>query len=139
MLTVESGSAKSSSEVLAKASRRRFTAEYKLRVIREYEAAPSGQRGALLRREGLYSSHIDAWRKQQAAGSLSALAPKKRGRKPTKRRDEVALENERLRRENARLQHKLARAEKVIDVQKKISELLGVEQNLPDELKDEES
>ncbi len=140
MLTMENGSAKPDPEVLAKAQRRRFTAEYKLRIVREYEASPMGQRGALLRREGLYSSHIDIWRKQQAAGALSALSPVKRGRKPTKRHDEVTIENERLRRANARLEHQLAHAKNVIEVQKKISELLGVEQPpLPDELKDEES
>lgn len=140
MLTMENGSAKPDPEVLAKPQRRRFTAEYKLRIVREYEASPMGQRGALLRREGLYSSHIDQWRKQQSAGALSALSPVKRGRKPIKRRDEVAVENERLRKHVARLEHELAHAKKVIHVQKKISELLGVEQPpLPDELKDEES
>jgi hypothetical protein len=92
-----------------------------------------------LRREGLYSSHVDAWRKQQGAGEIAGLTPKRRGRRPTKRRDEVALENERLRRQLARAEHQLARARKVIEVQKKISEILGVEQNLPDELKDDES
>lgn len=140
MLTMENGSAKPDPEVLAKPQRRRFTAEYKLRIVREYEASPMGQRGVLLRREGLYSSHIDLWRKQQAAGGLSALSPKKRGPKPTKRRDEVAVENERLRKQVTRLEHELAYAKKVIHVQKKISDLLGVAQPpLPDELKDEES
>ena len=93
----------------------------------------------MLRREGLYSSHVDAWRKLREAGELSGLASRKRGRKPTKRRDEVALENERLRKRVSRLEHQLGRAEKVIEVQKKISEILGIEQNLPDELKDDES
>jgi cell shape-determining protein MreC len=82
---------------------------------------------------------VDAWRKQQGVGELAALTPKKRGRKPTKRRDEVAVENQRLRRQLARVEHQLARAHKVIEVQKKISEILGVDQTLPDELKDDES
>ena len=139
MLTTEPGTAKPDPEVLAIARRRQFTAEYKRNFLREYEASPKGERGALLRREGLYSSHVDAWRKQQGAGGLVGLAPKKRGRKPTKRRDEVALENQRLARQVARLEHQLAHARKIIDVQKKISEILGVDQTLPDELKDDET
>jgi transposase len=135
MLTAGNGTERPDPEVLGKATRRRFSAEFKARVLREYEGSPKGARGALLRREGLYSSHIASWQKARASG----LEPRKRGRKATKRRDEVAVENELLRRRVARLEHKLARAEKVIEVQKKISEILGVEQNLPDELKDEES
>lgn len=136
MLTQRNGAAKADPEVLAKPQRRRFTTEYKLRVLRQYEATPKGERGAFLRREGLYSSHIDTWRRQAASGQENALAPKKRGRKA---KPPVDPELKRLRREVARLQVKLQRAEKVIEVQKKISEILGVEQNLPDELKDEES
>jgi transposase len=139
MLTTEAAAAKPDPEVTAIARRRQFTAEYKRKLLREYEASPKGERGAILRREGLYSSHIDAWRKQQGAGELAALTPRKRGRKPTKRRDEVAIENQRLVRQVARLEHQLARAQKVIEVQKKISEILGVDQTLPDELKDDES
>ena len=139
MLTTEAAAAKADPEVSAIARRRHFTAEYKRRLLREYEASPKGERGAILRREGLYSSHMDAWRKQQSVGELAALTPKKRGRKPTKRRDEVAVENQRLRRQLARVEHQLARAHKVIEVQKKISEILGVDQTLPDELKDDES
>jgi len=139
MLTAENGKARPDPEVLEKPTRRRFTAEYKARVLREYDASPKGERGALLRREGLYSSHIANWQGQRAKGELSGLEPRKRGRKATKRRDGVALENQQLRRQVARLEHQLARAQKVIEVQKKISEILGVEQNLPDELKDEES
>jgi transposase-like protein len=139
MLTTEPGTAKPDPEVLAIARRRQFTAEYKRSFLREYEASPKGERGALLRREGLYSSHVDAWRKQQGAGALAGLSPKKRGRKPTKRRDEVAVENQRLARQVARLEHQLAHARKVIEVQKKISEILGVDQTLPDELKDDET
>jgi transposase len=140
MLTTGNGTARPDPEVLEKARRRRFTAEYKARVLREYEASPKGERGALLRREGLYSSHIASWQSQRSKGEMSGLEPRRRGRKPTKRRDEVAVENARLRRQVARLEHQLAHAKKVIDVQKKISDLLGVEQPpLPDELKDEES
>jgi transposase-like protein len=136
MLTRQNGAAKADPEVLAKAQRRRFSAEYKLKVLRQYEATPKGERGAFLRREGLYSSHIDTWRKLVAGGQQNALAPKKRGRKA---KVPVDPELKRLQRENARLKAQLSRAEKVIEVQKKISEILGVEQNLPDELKDEES
>jgi hypothetical protein len=139
MLTTETGSAKPDPEVLAVARRRQFTAEYKRSFLREYEACPKGERGALLRREGLYSWHVTAWRTQRTTGELAGLTPRKRGRKATKRRDEVALENQRLVRQVARLEHQLTRARKVIDVQKKISEILGVDQTLPDELKDDET
>jgi hypothetical protein len=139
MLTTETGSAKPDPEVLAVARRRQFTAEYKRSFLREYEACPKGERGALLRREGLYSWHVTAWRTQRTTGELAGLTPRKRGRKATKRRDEVALENQRLVRQVARLEHQLTRARKVIEVQKKISEILGVDQTLPDELKDDET
>ena len=92
-------------EVPAKATRRRFTAEYKLRIVTEADACKRpGELGALLRREGLYSSHVSSWRKQREAGSLKGLTPKPRGRKP-KPRDLVAEENAKLRRENERLRH----------------------------------
>ena len=84
--------AKADPEVLAKPQRRRFTTEYKLQVLRQYEATPKGERGAFLRRERLYSSHIDTWRRQAASGQQTALAPKKRGRKakpPRRRRAEA--------------------------------------------------
>ena len=139
MLTTETSSAKPDPEVLAVARRRQFTAEYKRSFLREYEACPKGERGALLRREGLYSWHVTAWRTQRTTGELAGLTPRKRGRKATKRRDEFALENQRLVRQVARLEHQLTRARKVIEVQKKISEILGVDQTLPDELKDDET
>jgi hypothetical protein len=139
MLTTETGTAKPDPEVLAVARRRQFSAEYKRSFLREYEASPKGERGALLRREGLYSWHVTAWRQQAATGELAGLTPRKRGRKPTKRKDEVALQNQRLVRQVARLEQQLAHARKVIEVQKKISEILGVDQTLPDELKDDES
>ena len=134
MLTSANGAARPDPEVLEKARRRRFTAEYKATVLREYEATPKGERGALLRREGLYSSHISKWQDDRNAAQRQALEPRKRGPKPKPQPDpEVAT----LRRQVARLEHQLQRAQKVIEVQKKISEILGVEQNLPDELKEE--
>jgi hypothetical protein len=80
------------------------------------------QRGALVRREGLYSSHLTAWRRQRAHGILDGLAPKKRGVKP----HPLALENAQLRHENKRLEQQLQRAETIIEVQKKVSQLLGL-------------
>lgn len=110
-------------EVVPKAERRRFTAEYKLRVLTAADGCKKpGEIGALLRREGLYRSHLDKWRTQQRKGSLQALAPQKRGRKP----DPQAAEIARLRSENERLQKRLQQAETIIDVQKKLSALLGL-------------
>ncbi len=107
----------------ARARRRQFTAAYKLRIVDEANQTAIGQLGALLRREGLYSSHLANWRRQRAEGSLAALAPHRRGRP-------VATESDRelaqLRVENARLTHKLAAAEIVIAVQKKVATLLGL-------------
>jgi len=110
-------------EVRPKAKHRRFTAEYKKRILDEADACTTAmQRGALVRREGLYSSHLTAWRRQRAHGILDGLAPKKRGVKP----NPLALENAQLRRENERLQAQLHRAETIIEVQKKVSQLLGL-------------
>jgi transposase-like protein len=112
-------------EVVAKAQRRRFSAEYKTRILREADAcAGTGRIGALLRREGLYSSHLTEWRKLRAQGALHALAARKRGRKPV--RDARERELAKLSRENARLRRKLAQAEAVIDVQKKLCEILEI-------------
>jgi transposase-like protein len=106
--------------------RRRFTAEYKLRILQEADRCDqSGQLGALLRREGLYSSHLGTWRRQRDAGTLAGLAPKRRGRKASPDTPLVA-ENERLKRENQRLAAKLRQAETIIEVQKKLSEILGI-------------
>jgi transposase len=116
-------------EVFENKPRRRFTAKYKLRILQEAEACKEpGQIGALLRREGLYSSNLTTWRKQQKKGLLAALGPKKRGRKPVPKNplaDRVAQ----LERENRQLTEKLRKAETIIDVQKKISEILGINQN----------
>jgi transposase-like protein len=112
-------------EVAAKPTRRRFTAKYKLRIIEEADACTEpGEVGRLLRREGLYTSHLAAWRKARLQGGLTALEPKKRGRKPHPR-DRLAEENRRLQRENARLQEELRRAELIIEVQGKVAGLLG--------------
>jgi transposase len=109
-------------EVVAKAVRRRFSAEYKLRILEEAEACSSGEIGALLRREGLYSSHLTTWRRQREAGQLAGLAPKKRGPKP----DPQAEELKRLRKENERLQVRLQQAEAIIEAQKKLAQLFGL-------------
>jgi transposase-like protein len=104
-------------------TRRRFSAPYKVRILREADACTmSGQLGALLRREGLYSSHLAAWRKQHDDGAFDALN-RSRGRKPA---DPAAAELARLRRENAQLQRRLEVAETIIAVQKKVSALLGL-------------
>ena len=115
-----------------KAVRRRFTAEYKLRTLREADrSTESGQLGAMLRREGLYSSHLTAWRKQRNEGTLAGLEPKRRGRKTSPDAPLVA-ENERLQRDNRRLTVRLRQAETIIEVQKKLSEILGIPLPPPD-------
>lgn len=112
-------------EVPEKVTRRRHAGEYKKRILEQYEAAPPGARGALLRREGLYSSHIDSWRKQREAGVLEALAAKKRGRKRNPANAQ-ALELEALRRKLARAERELKQARAIIEIQKKVSEALGI-------------
>jgi transposase len=110
-------------EVPEKAKRRRFSAEYKLAIVREADACTQpGQIGALLRRERLYSSHLVDWRRQRDTGALEALA-RKRGPKPA---DPARVEADRLRRENERLRGRLAQAERIIEIQGKVSELLGI-------------
>lgn len=111
-------------EVVAQARRRRFTAEYKQRILIEADAAKgSGGIGALLRREGLYSSLLATWRRERVAGVVLALTPRKRG--PKSKRDPVQEEMVKLRRDNERLTEQLRKAEIVIDVQKKVGALLG--------------
>jgi transposase len=115
--------AKVDPEVKAKSERRKFSAEYKQRILAEVDACTeAGQIGALLRREGLYSSHLTLWRQQRSEGSLKALSPKKRGPRP----DPLASENAALRRRIERLEADLKRAETIIAVQKKLSDLLGL-------------
>jgi transposase-like protein len=113
-------------EVAERATRRRFTAEYKLQVLGQAEAsAAPGDLGALLRREGLYSSHLTTWRRQREQGSLAALSPKKRGR-PAVPPSPLARRVAELERDNARLTQRLQQAETIIAVQKKLSEALGI-------------
>lgn len=124
--STSAGSAKPDPEVTEKAKRRQFTAEYKQRILAQAdECTETGQLGDLLRREGLYSSHLSTWRRQRNAGALSGLTPNKRGRK-TKPQDPAASEVQRLQAENDRLTERLRQAEAIIDVQKKISEVLGI-------------
>jgi transposase len=119
-------------EVPEKKPRRKFTAKYKLRILAEADACTQpGQMGALLRREGLYSSNLTTWRQQRAQGILQAMSPKKRGRK-RKQTNPLAKQVAQLEKENRRLQGKLKKAETIIEVQKKISEILGISQN-PDD------
>jgi transposase-like protein len=111
-------------EVVPRAKRRRFTAAYKLRIIREADACTEpGQIGSLLRREGLYSSYLSKWRRQREEGQLQALSSKKRGRKG---QDPSLEELAQLQRENERLRARVEQAEIIIDVQKKLSKLLGL-------------
>jgi transposase-like protein len=120
-------------EVPSKAARRRFTAEYKLRILKQVDACTElGKIGELLRREGLYASNLTTWRRQRDEGVLSALKPKKRGRKESVR-NPLIDENEKLRRDNERLTERLRRAEIIIDVQKKVSQMLGVPLKMTEE------
>jgi transposase-like protein len=115
-------------EVPAKARRRRFTAEYKLSILKQAEACREpGELGALLRREGLYSSLLSIWRRQRDEGALGSLS-RRRGPK-SKRPDPRITE---LERENRRLRRKLEQAETIIEVQKKVSTLLGIPLNRPE-------
>jgi transposase-like protein len=110
-------------EVAEKAKRRRFSAEYRLRIVREADSCTEpGEVGALLRREGLYSSLLTAWRRQRDEGALAGLRSKKRGPKAKA----VDPRVKRLERENARLKRKLEQAETIIEIQKKVAGMLGI-------------
>jgi len=111
-------------EVLPKAKRRNYTASYKLWVLEEADKCRQqpGQIGALLRREGLYSSHLTTWQRQREAGQIAGLKPRKRGRKL----DEERAEINQLRHENKRITRQLEQAELIIEAQKKLSEILGI-------------
>ena len=112
-------------EVNDRPRRRRFSAKYKLGILRELDSSTAvGSTGALLRREGLYSSHISVWRRQRANGELQGLAPKKVGR-PRKKRNPLESEVVRLKRKTARLREELRKAHLIIDVQKKLAAILG--------------
>ena len=113
-------------EIHLAAERQTRSAADKLRILQEYEGYPVGspQRGALLRREGIYTSHISKWRKQRDRAVVAGLSPQRRGPKPAPRHP-LEAEVERLRQENARLQARLSQAETIIEVQKKVARLLG--------------
>jgi transposase len=121
-----SAAATPETEVVAKAQRRRFTAEYKRRIVREAErCTTTGAIGALLRREGLYASYLTTWRAARDRGALEGLAPKKRGPKvePPDPREKKLAEQER---EITRLTKRAERAEALVEIQKKVAALLGV-------------
>ena len=120
-------------EVLATPTRRRFTAADKLRILTLADACTAvGSLGALLRAEGLYASNLTTWRRQRTEGVLSALTPQKRGRKVSPQYP-LRTENALLRKENVRLSTRLKQAELIIDVQKKVSEILGIPLATPEE------
>ena len=107
-------------EVPERAKRRRFSAEYKLRVLQEADRCGSGEVGALLRREGLYSSHLTVWRQQRNEGALSSLS-KKRGRKAKRSVEQIELD--RVVQENGRLRERLRQLELIVAAQKKVAAL----------------
>jgi transposase-like protein len=117
-------------EVSEKPVRRQFTAEYKLRILKEADAChgQDGEIGALLRREGLYSSHLVTWRRQREEGSLEALQAKKRGRKE---KDPRARRIEELEKQNRRLEDRLHKAQLIIEFQKKVADILGIPLETP--------
>src|SRR6266705_2186874 len=125
------------SEVVAKAKRRTYTAEYKQRILEEADAAAAtrGALGALLRREGLYFSLLTTWRRERASGIREALTSQRRG--PKSKRNPFEEENQKLHRQVGQLTEKLRKAEIIIDVQKKIAALLG--NPIPDTDPDEKS
>ncbi len=113
-------------EVPEKPRRRQYLAEYKLRILREAdECQEAGELGALLRREGLYSSLLSTWRRQREEGSLSALEPRKRGRK-ARPKNPLTKRLAELERENRKLRERLEQAETIIEFQKKVSDILGI-------------
>jgi transposase len=109
-------------EVVEKAKRRRFTPEYRLKIVRAAEACRDGEIGALLRREGLFSSQLSTWRRQREEGALEGLRARKRGPKAKA----VDPRVKKLEQENARLERKLKKADAIIAFQKKVHELLGI-------------
>ncbi len=116
-------------EVPEQAKRRSYPAAYKLQILEEADRCTEpGEMGSLLRREGLYASLLSNWRKQRETGTLAALSPRKRGRKPGLT-NPLSNQVEELKKENAKLRQKLAQAETIIEIQKKISGLLGIPLN----------
>lgn len=127
MSGAEMGLVGQETEVTAKARRRQFTAEYKRRVLAEADACTkAGEIGALLRREGLYSSHLVEWRRSRDRGALAGLAPKKRG-PGTKVPHPLERKVVELERQIKRLTWRAERAEGLVEVQKKVAELLGIQ------------
>ena len=110
------------SEVPAKPQRRKFTTDYKLKILREADECKNGELGGLLRREGLYSSMLAQWRKDRAAGVLISRSERKRGRKPNPEAKEYA----RLQKKYARLQKQMEQANVIIETQKKLCQLYGL-------------
>jgi len=120
------GTMASEVEVVAKATRRRFSAEYKFKILREADACTQpGELGALLRREGLYSSNVTTWRAQRERGELLGLTPKRRGPAP-KPKNPLAAKVGALEREVTRHRARADRAEALVELQTKVSELLGI-------------
>ena len=113
-------------EVVVKATRRRFTVDYKLKILDQADRCQQdGQLGALLRREDLYHSNLQLWRQQREQGILNGLTPRQRGRKPNPH-SQLVLDNEQLKRQNQRLSKRLQQAEIIIEFQKKLAEALGI-------------
>jgi transposase-like protein len=122
-------------EVIARSQRRSFSLKYKLHILEEADRCVKGELGALLRREGIYDSTYRQWLKQREKGILNALAPKRRGPTP-KPVDPQAKQVAELERENGKLRRQLEKTEFIIEFQKKISALLGIDQTLPEERKE---
>ena len=123
-------------EVPAKATRRRFSARYKLRILELTDACETGQVGALLRREGLYYSNLETWRRQREEGTLQALTPRKRGRK-AKLANPLGPQVTQLEKENRKLKRQLEKYEAMLDLQKKVSHILGISLESNEEIEDE--
>lgn len=119
-------------EVRDKAVRRHHSAKYKLKILKKVDGCKEpGEIGEILRREGLYSSYLTTWRRQRDEGTLKGLKPKNRGRK-TREKNPLEAELKKVRRENVRLHRKLEQAEAIIDIQKKVSALLGIPLETPE-------
>ena len=125
-------------ELVQRPVRRRFTADYKQRILAEVDAAADARTvGRILRREGLYSSHLTGWRKTRDQSQRAALEPKRRGPKPSPK-NPLQAEVAKLTRENAKLNKKLRKAELIIDLQKKVSQILGITLPVLEENDDDE-
>lgn len=123
-------------EVPAKATRRQFTARYKLRILEETDACGEGQIGGVLRREGLYYSNLQTWRRQREEGTLQALTPRKRGRK-VKPANPLDPQVKQLQTENRKLKRQLEKYQAMLELQKKVSQILGISLESNEEIEDE--